>query len=429
MIMVKKKNSNRTIFQFLTLGLMIFSSVFITACKDDDDIPNLIPVITSFSPESGEEGDQVTITGTDLGNATAVRFGSVDATIASNSATQIVTTVPAGATTGKITVITAGGTAVSGANFEVISVGAPTVAGISTISAQEGETITITGTELTTVSSVQIGGVAATIGNITDTSVEVTVGPNTPLGLSAIQITNEGGTTTTSTETMKFYVVDVYEKFSDTFDRESPTFTSGGHAEISAWGINNNLTTVAGYTPHMVPSPISGKFYHIEGVSNPSASGTYAGMLGFSKQSAGSMADFFRPGTDPEEYYFNFQMHVNDPANYDDVLVGLRLRFEEGYDVDNDGSNTDEHLEFQPTPSMLKEMGFTPNGNGWYTLSIPFNLFTEAAPKGASWSTYDVDQMTRFVFAVRRKHDGEYSLSIDNVFITRGGPYNFANPE
>jgi uncharacterized protein (DUF2345 family) len=77
------------------------------------------PTITSFSPHSGPVGTSVTITGTNLTGATAVKFNGTTATITSNTATQIVATVPAGATTGKITVTTAGGTATSATDFTV----------------------------------------------------------------------------------------------------------------------------------------------------------------------------------------------------------------------------------------------------------------------------------------------------------------------
>src|SRR6266511_3924968 len=79
------------------------------------------PTITSFTPTAGPVGTSVTITGTNLSGATSVKFNGVSVTITSNTATQIVTKVPAGATTGKITVTTAGGTATSATNFTVTS--------------------------------------------------------------------------------------------------------------------------------------------------------------------------------------------------------------------------------------------------------------------------------------------------------------------
>src|SRR5207244_10572469 len=79
----------------------------------------LTPGINSFTPTSGPVETTVTITGRNLLNATQVAFHGTPATIVSNSATQIVTTVPAGATTGRITVKTPKGTATSAKAFKV----------------------------------------------------------------------------------------------------------------------------------------------------------------------------------------------------------------------------------------------------------------------------------------------------------------------
>jgi uncharacterized repeat protein (TIGR03803 family) len=59
-------------------------------------------------PNSGKVGATVTILGTSIGSATEVEFGSVKATITKNTATSITTTVPAGATTGKVKVFSPG---------------------------------------------------------------------------------------------------------------------------------------------------------------------------------------------------------------------------------------------------------------------------------------------------------------------------------
>jgi hypothetical protein len=85
------------------------------------------PTITSFTPTFGPVGRKVTITGTNfsgtVGGAsfttTSVKFNNVVATFVVNSPTQITATVPTGATTGKISVTTPGGTVTSTADFTV----------------------------------------------------------------------------------------------------------------------------------------------------------------------------------------------------------------------------------------------------------------------------------------------------------------------
>lgn len=69
------------------------------------------PTITSLSPPYGAIGDAVIITGTGFAGATAVAFNGTAASFTVDSATQITAIVPAGATSGPLTVSTPGGTA------------------------------------------------------------------------------------------------------------------------------------------------------------------------------------------------------------------------------------------------------------------------------------------------------------------------------
>jgi hypothetical protein len=78
-----------------------------------------VPTITSFTPASGPVGTSVTVTGTGLGGAKRVKFTSRRAVIASDTPTQIVVVVPRRASTGPISVETAGGTGVSSSSFTV----------------------------------------------------------------------------------------------------------------------------------------------------------------------------------------------------------------------------------------------------------------------------------------------------------------------
>ena len=64
------------------------------------------PTISSVSPDEGEIGTLVTIGGSGLANASSVTFNGVTATISSDSASTIKTSVPSGATTGNVAVTT-----------------------------------------------------------------------------------------------------------------------------------------------------------------------------------------------------------------------------------------------------------------------------------------------------------------------------------
>ncbi len=77
------------------------------------------PTIKRLKPARGAVGKRVIIKGTNLTGAIHVAFNGTAAVITSDTAAMIVTKVPAGATTGKITVTTAGGTATSIKTFTV----------------------------------------------------------------------------------------------------------------------------------------------------------------------------------------------------------------------------------------------------------------------------------------------------------------------
>lgn len=82
------------------------------------------PQISSVSPASGAVGTEVTVTGLLFADSTAdvsVRFNGVAASVLSATSTTLVAVVPAGATTGRIQVSTAGGSALSAADFTVLT--------------------------------------------------------------------------------------------------------------------------------------------------------------------------------------------------------------------------------------------------------------------------------------------------------------------
>ena len=83
------------------------------------------PTLTSLSRTSGPVGTSLTLTGTNLSGATAVRFNGAAATFSVVSSTTITATVPAAATSGPVTVTTPGGTS-NGLAFTVVTA-APTV--------------------------------------------------------------------------------------------------------------------------------------------------------------------------------------------------------------------------------------------------------------------------------------------------------------
>src|SRR5262249_26054555 len=102
-----------------------------------------LPAITDVNPTSGGGGRSVTLPGTKFNGATRVEFNGVSAVFAVDSATRISTTVPAGATTGRVKVTTPAGTAISPTDFVVLTT--PAITGFTPASGAVGTLVTLTG--------------------------------------------------------------------------------------------------------------------------------------------------------------------------------------------------------------------------------------------------------------------------------------------
>lgn len=139
------------------------------------------PTISSFSPSSATCNTQVTINGTNFNSSsTVVKFNGITANHTYVSATQLTATVPAGNTSGVITVQTCNAiTASSSSNF-TLSGSAPTISSVSSSAGTRGTMISITGTNLTCPSAVTFGGTAAfSFNGTSSTSITAEVGYGT----------------------------------------------------------------------------------------------------------------------------------------------------------------------------------------------------------------------------------------------------------
>ena len=152
------------------------------------------PKITGFTPPSGLRGSSVVIAGTTFQGATAVKFGTVTAAFTVDDDSQITATVPATATTNKLSVTTPAGSNTSAASYTVIL--PPTVSSFTPTSAPVGALVTVNGSNLSTVSDATINGVPATITPVSATQLKLTI----PAGAqtSKLTLTNPAGPTTSS---------------------------------------------------------------------------------------------------------------------------------------------------------------------------------------------------------------------------------------
>ena len=162
--------------------------------------PSTTPTITAISPTHAGPGTLVSITGTNLGSPLAVYFNNKLAySFTAVSATEVDAVVPAGASTGTISVTASGGIATS-PTFTVDLPLSPTVTSFTPTTLSPGSTVTVTGTHFLAVTQVQFAGVNAAAFTVSsDTQLQATA----PGSLSAgvITITSPGGTGTSSAYT------------------------------------------------------------------------------------------------------------------------------------------------------------------------------------------------------------------------------------
>jgi hypothetical protein len=156
------------------------------------------PVVSGISPNQGPTsgGNTVTITGTNLSGATTVRFGSTAATsFTVVSSTQITAVAPSGTGTVQVTVTTPSGTS-NGVPYTYAAV--PAVSGISPNQGPTsgGNTVTITGTNLSGATAVQFGSTAATSFTVVSGTQITAVVPAGAAGSVNVTITAPGGTST-----------------------------------------------------------------------------------------------------------------------------------------------------------------------------------------------------------------------------------------
>ena len=235
-----------------------------------------VPTVTAVSPSSGPiaGGTTVTITGSNLTGASAVKFGSTNATSYTVvSATQITAQAPAGAAgLTNVTVTTVGGTSATSAANQYTYAGIPTVSGVSPSAGplSGGNSVTITGTNLTAATAVDFGTNAAT-GCGANTATSITC--NAPSGLVGqvdVTVTTAGGTSAPTAGDQYTYVV----------APDAPTGATAVAGVTSAavsWTAPVGGTTVDSYT--VTPSP-SGTPVTVGGsTTSTTVSGLSAGVL------------------------------------------------------------------------------------------------------------------------------------------------------
>jgi IPT/TIG domain-containing protein len=160
--------------------------------------PALTAAVPNQGPSSG--GTSVVLTGTSLGSAGAVMFGSTPAaSYVVNSATQITAVAPAGRGAVPITVTTPGGTT---GPVVYTYVTPPVLASVTPAQGPTaaGAAVTLTGSGLTTTTAVRFGAAPAAFTVLSDTRLAATA-PAGAAGPVQVSVTSIGGTSGSLTYT------------------------------------------------------------------------------------------------------------------------------------------------------------------------------------------------------------------------------------
>ena len=165
------------------------------------DLDIILPVITSISPNPLKHQENVTLTGTNLDLAKSVSFTGVTTPVTSfvsQSATQIVVKVPAGATKGKVSVATASGVATqSPQDLDLIL---PVVTAISPNPVDPGTNLTINGTNLDLVDSITFQNAPAVKTFISQTASQIVVKVPTGVLRGKVTLSVHNSTVTVQTD-------------------------------------------------------------------------------------------------------------------------------------------------------------------------------------------------------------------------------------
>ena len=235
------------------------------------------PTLTSLSPTSGPAGTSVTLTGTNFTGATGVSFnGTAASTFGVTNATTATATVPAGATSGSVTITTPGGTS-NGLAFTVIappSVTSIVPAGSSpTNAASVGYTVTFSAsvTGITTANfSLTATGVAGTsVSSVSGSGTTYTVTVNTGTGDGTLRLNLANSTGISPGISNSPYTSGT----AYTVDKTRPTATIA-----SSTGANGSTSSNATFAYTVTFSEGVGTTFTVSGVSV--VNGTVSGFAG-----------------------------------------------------------------------------------------------------------------------------------------------------
>lgn len=311
-------------------GALFLVSMLLSACGGGGSTTpatsGIVPTITGFTPSSGATGTTVTITGTNF-DATAandtVKFNGVTASVTSASTTQLTVTVPATATTGTISVTTAGGTATSATSFFTTVPPAPT--GVAALCGNMKITVSwsaVTGATSYNVYRSTTSGTGTTgtpLSSPTTTSYVDTTGAVGTTYYYTVAAVNNVGASLASAEV------------SETFYKVLAGAMQGKSLAIATNA--GNVTTFAGSSGHsgLPVSPAVGSAARFNLPQGMTTDGTYLYVADYLNNGIQRID----PTTQTVTLFAGSPTGVSGSADG----VGTAARFLRPYDITNDGTN------------------------------------------------------------------------------------------
>lgn len=233
--------------------------------------------IVSLSSPGGKPNDSVTITVSGFNpttsNPTVTFSGGVTGSVTATTANTVTVTVPAGATTGPITVTPQAGNALQSATY---TIGTPVISSF-TATAAVGQQVTLNGANFTGATQVQFNGLSATSYTVNnDGTLTVTV----PAGATdgPIRVTTPSGTGTSASNFQVLRPPTITNVANDPLQPTGPIvltgsgYVSGSVVMLGTTVLNPNTYTINSPTQITINTPPLGNTLDSVTVFNPAGS-------------------------------------------------------------------------------------------------------------------------------------------------------------
>jgi len=393
----------------------------LSGCHDDHNKPS----ITGVTPTSGQAGDAVTITGKNFSTTAAnniVKFNGTTAVVTSATSREIVTAVPSGATTGRITVRAHGHTATSSSDFTVnsSSVGAsPTITGFTPATGLVGAALTITGTNFSTTgadNTVKFNGTTAVVNSSTATQIIASVPEGATSGTISVTV---NGITAISSASFTVVSPPTITGFTPTTGEVGDTVNITG-ANFSATAANN-IVKFNGITAAVTSSTATQIV-----TSVPEGATTGKITVAVNERTATSASDFTVESSSTSELAYVLATkstydEVNDIyINVDQILTftvnpGTGALTAAGTPVDIDRTDGYKYsIAIHPTGKFAYIISSLEETITWYDIDDSTGQMTEAGTVSGPWGeVMTIDPTGKFLYANDDSNDNIWSYSID----------------